>query len=97
MEKISPVKLCDENKLIGGLNLRQYLFKQNGAKEVRDIMEQLFKLYAAKKIKPVIDSTFAMEDIGDAIKKMHDRKNIGKLLLCPAQVPRVRDVKVSPA
>ncbi|XP_055357838.1 synaptic vesicle membrane protein VAT-1 homolog-like isoform X2 [Paramacrobiotus metropolitanus] len=91
LDKISPVKLCDENKLIGGLNLRQFMFRQNGAKEVRDVMDQLFKLYGEKKIKPVIDSTFAMEDVGDAIKKMHERKNIGKLLLCPSQVPRIKE------
>ena len=57
-------------------------------------MERLFGLYEKKKIKPIIDSTFAMEDVADAMKKMHERKNIGKLLLCPSQVPRVKDPPV---
>ncbi|OWA50608.1 Synaptic vesicle membrane protein VAT-1-like protein-like [Hypsibius exemplaris] len=97
LEKISPFKLCDENKLIGGLNLRQFMFKQNGAKEVHAIMDRLFGLYEKKKIKPVIDSTFAMEDVTDAMKRLHDRKNIGKLLLCPSQVPRVKDTPANGA
>ena len=87
------MRLCDENKLVGGLNLRHFLFRQRGATEVRDIMQQLFTLYDQKKIKPAVDSTYAMEDVYDAMKLLHDRKNIGKVLLCPAQVPRPRTIQ----
>lgn len=87
------MRLCDENKLIGGLNLRHFLFRQRGATEVRDIMQQLFTLYDKKKIKPAVDSTYAMDDVYDAMKRLHDRKNIGKVLLCPAQVPRPRTIQ----
>uniref|UniRef100_A0A1B0D7U8 Uncharacterized protein n=1 Tax=Phlebotomus papatasi TaxID=29031 RepID=A0A1B0D7U8_PHLPP len=40
------------------------------------------------KIKPTIDSTWALEDVAEAMQKMHDRKNIGKLILDPAMEPK---------
>ena len=81
------MKLFDENKTISGFNLRQLLYQQNGEEYVRDIVDRIYKLYSEGQIKPVIDSTWAFEDIPDAMQKMHDRKNVGKIILDPFQEP----------
>lgn len=48
----------------------------------------MFDLWKDGKIKPVIDSTWAIEDVAEAMQKLHDRKNIGKVVLDPAQTPK---------
>lgn len=84
MDKISPIRLYDENKTIAGFHLRQLIFKQNRHEYVKNIVETLFRLYNEGKIKPVVDSCWAFEDISEAMQKMHDRQNVGKLLLIPS-------------
>jgi NADPH:quinone reductase-like Zn-dependent oxidoreductase len=84
MDKISPIKLYDDNKTIAGFHLRQLIFKQSGYDYVRNVIDILFQLYNEGKIKPRIDSVWAFENIGDAMQKMHDRKNIGKVILDPS-------------
>lgn len=88
MDKISPIKLYDENKTIVGFHLRQLLFKQNGHGYIRSIVDTLFRLYNDGKIKPQIDSVWAYENIADAMQKMHDRKNVGKIILDPSLEPK---------
>jgi len=88
VDKVSPIKLFDENKSFSGFNLRHLMYQQNGADYVRSAMNDVFKMFIDGKIKPKIDSTWAFEDVCDAMQKMHDRKNIGKLLLDPAQEPK---------
>jgi len=87
VDKVSPMKLFDENKTLSGFNLRQLLYAQGRDQYVRDIVDRIFKLYSEGQIKPVIDSTWAFDDIPDAMQKMHDRKNVGKILLDPAKEP----------
>ncbi|KAL3859781.1 hypothetical protein ACJMK2_009975 [Sinanodonta woodiana] len=88
VDKVSPIKLYDENKTISGFQLRQLAFHQRQHQYVRNVMNKLFQLYSQGKIHPVIDSTWAFEDIADAMQKMHDRKNIGKLILDPNLEPK---------
>lgn len=88
VDKVSPIKLFDENKSLMGFNLRQLLYQQDGSEYVRKTVEKVFALWADGKIKPTIDSTWAYEDIAEAMQKMHDRKNIGKIVLDPAQTPK---------
>lgn len=87
VDKVSPMKLFDENKTISGFNLRQLLYQQNGEEYVREIVDRVYKLYSEGQIKPLIDSTWAFEDIPEAMQKMHDRKNVGKIVLDPFQEP----------
>ncbi|XP_054164421.1 synaptic vesicle membrane protein VAT-1 homolog-like isoform X2 [Oppia nitens] len=87
VDKVSPMKLFDENKTIAGFNLRQLLYQQGRDEYVRDIVDNVYKLYSEGQIKPVVDSTWALEDIADAMQKLHDRKNIGKVVLDPSQEP----------
>nr|CAD7442785.1 unnamed protein product [Timema bartmani] len=95
VDKISPIKLFDENKSLSGFNLRHLLYQQNGAPYVKGIMDSVFALWKDGKIKPVVDSTWALEDVStkprdvpEAMQKMHDRKNIGKIVLDPSLEPK---------
>lgn len=88
VDKVSPIKLFDENKSLAGFNLRHLLYQQGGVEYVRKTMATVFDLWSAGKIKPVVDSVHALEDVAEAMQKMHDRKNIGKLVLDPAMEPK---------
>lgn len=55
---------------------------------VRQAVDQVYQLWAEGKIKPVVDSTWALEDVPEAMQKMHDRKNIGKIVLDPSLEPK---------
>ncbi|CAH1790385.1 unnamed protein product [Owenia fusiformis] len=50
---------------------------------INEAMVDLIDLYNEGKIKPRIDSVWSYEQIADAMAQMHDRKNIGKVILTP--------------
>ncbi|XP_053664158.1 synaptic vesicle membrane protein VAT-1 homolog-like [Anopheles marshallii] len=88
VDKVSPIKLFDENKSLGGFNLRHLLYQQDGSEYVRSTVDKIFGLWKEGKVKPVVDSAWALEDVAEAMQKMHDRKNIGKLVLDPSMEPK---------
>uniref|UniRef100_A0A182V6E3 Enoyl reductase (ER) domain-containing protein n=1 Tax=Anopheles merus TaxID=30066 RepID=A0A182V6E3_ANOME len=88
VDKVSPIKLFDENKSLGGFNLRHLLYQQDGSEYVRSTVDKIFGLWKDGKVKPVVDSAWALEDVAEAMQKMHDRKNIGKLVLDPSMEPK---------
>ncbi|CAL9701900.1 unnamed protein product [Knipowitschia caucasica] len=81
VEKVNPIKLFEENKVIAGFSLPNLLFKQRKCSLVKSVMEKLLRLYNEKKIKPVVDSLWALEEVKEAMQRIHDRGNIGKLVL----------------
>lgn len=88
VDKVSPIKLFDENKSLAGFNLRHLLYQQDGSVYVRSTVDKIFALWKDGKVKPTVDSAWALEDVAEAMQKMHDRKNIGKLVLDPAMEPK---------
>ncbi|XP_013780175.2 synaptic vesicle membrane protein VAT-1 homolog-like isoform X2 [Limulus polyphemus] len=88
VDKISPMRLFDENKSLTGFHLRHLLYQQGQDKYVRQVVNTVFELWSNGKIKPVIDSTWAFEDVSEAMQKLHDRKNIGKIILDPSMEPK---------
>lgn len=80
--------MFDENKTLSGFNLRHLLYQQNESDYVKGIVDKVFDLYKAGKIKPIVDSTYALEDVSDAMQKLHDHKNVGKVVLDPALEPK---------
>lgn len=88
VDKVSPIKLFDENKSLAGFNLRHLLYQQDGSEYVRSTVDKIFGLWKDGKVKPVVDSAWALEDVAEAMQKMHDRKNIGKLVLDPSMEPK---------
>ena len=63
MDKVSPIKLFDENKTVMGFNLRHLLYQQDGSEYVRSTVSKVFDLFKDGKIKPTVDSTWALEDV----------------------------------
>lgn len=63
VEKVNPIKLYEENKVIAGFSLLNLLFKQGRCGLVKSVMDKLLCLYEQKKIKPVIDSLWALEEV----------------------------------
>lgn len=82
VEKVNPIKLYEENKVMAGFSLLNLLFRQSGGcSQVRRAVDQLFALYDQRKIKPRVDSLWALEEVKEAMQRIHDRGNIGKLIL----------------
>lgn len=88
VDKVSPIKVFDENKTLSGFNLRHFLHHQNGADFIRSIFDKVIDLWKKKSISPVIDSTWALEDVHEGMQKMHERKNVGKIILDPSLEPK---------
>ncbi|MEQ2202151.1 hypothetical protein XENOCAPTIV_025511, partial [Xenoophorus captivus] len=89
---LNTLKLMQTNKAISGFHLGyihdEELFKKTVIK--------LLELYQQGKIKPRIDSCYHFEEVSlekysyrntsyvaEAMKRMHDRQNIGKIILLP--------------
>ncbi|XP_061526669.1 synaptic vesicle membrane protein VAT-1 homolog-like [Phycodurus eques] len=81
VEKVNPIKLYEENKVMAGFSLPNLLFKQGRSALVESVMDKLLCLYNQEKIKPVVDSLWALEEVKEAMQRIHDRGNIGKLIL----------------
>ncbi|CAH1163559.1 unnamed protein product [Phaedon cochleariae] len=88
VDKVSPLKLFDENRTLCGFNLRHLMYQQHGEGYVKQTVQSVFKLFQEGKIKPLLDSTWALEDVVEAMQKMHDRKNVGKIILDPSMEPK---------
>ncbi|XP_075878873.1 synaptic vesicle membrane protein VAT-1 homolog-like [Nelusetta ayraudi] len=87
VEKVNPIKLYEENKVIAGFSLLNILFKHRKSGLLKSVMEKLLRLYEQKKIKPVVDSLWALEEVKEAMQRIHDRGNIGKLILDVEKTP----------
>jgi len=76
--RFNPLNLMRSNIAIIGVNLGRM---QSRGHVLRKEMDELFKLYASGKIKPVISKMFPLTEAAAAHKYIHDRKNIGKVIL----------------
>jgi NADPH:quinone reductase-like Zn-dependent oxidoreductase len=78
--KVNPIALMNRNVGLHGLNLA-HLFEERDL--VRQGLAELVRKAAAREIAPVIATTFPLTAKGaaDAHGYLHDRKNVGKVLL----------------
>ena len=62
-----------------------YLLKDlDSSKELAfNTINELFRLYNEGALKPQIDNIYSFSNIGEAMQRMHNRLNIGKVLLQP--------------
>ena len=58
-------------------------FTQREPKVYAANMQELMDWYAGGKVKPVIEQTFALENAVDALKHIHGRSAVGKIVLIP--------------
>jgi NADPH:quinone reductase-like Zn-dependent oxidoreductase len=76
--RFHPLKLMRDNITVIGLTL---FGVQARPALLQSEMDELFRLYAAGKIRPVIGKSFALAQAAEAHRYLHDRKNIGKVIL----------------
>jgi NADPH:quinone reductase-like Zn-dependent oxidoreductase len=76
--KFNPLKLMSTNHTVIGVHLGRM---QSRAGLIRGELDELFRMYSAGKIKPVIGKSFPLAEAAAAHRFIHDRKNIGKVVL----------------
>jgi synaptic vesicle membrane protein VAT-1 len=76
--RFHPLKLMAQNLAVIGVSLG--VMDSRGAL-LRSELDELFRMYSAGKIKPVIGKTFPFDQAAAAHQYIHDRKNIGKVIL----------------
>ncbi|XP_029428564.1 synaptic vesicle membrane protein VAT-1 homolog [Rhinatrema bivittatum] len=77
---INAMQLIHANKAVCGFHLG-YLDEE--LELVGSVVASLVNLYKQGKIKPKIDSVWPFEKVGDAMRQMQDKKNVGKVILVP--------------
>lgn len=88
VDKVSPMKLFDDNKSVTGFNFKKLLFRQDGSEFVRTVVQKVFNLWQKNKIVAMVDSTWALEDIQEAMQYMHSRQNVGKIIIDTSLKPK---------
>jgi synaptic vesicle membrane protein VAT-1 len=76
--RFHPLKLMRQNISVIGVNLGRM---QTRGALLRSEITEIFRMYAEGKIKPLIGKTFPLADAAAAHRYIHDRKNIGKVIL----------------
>jgi len=76
--RFHPLKLMSQNLAVIGVSMGNM---DSRLPLLRREMDEIFRLYVAGKIKPVIAKTFPLDQAAAAHQYIHDRKNIGKVVL----------------
>ncbi|CAF3797259.1 unnamed protein product, partial [Rotaria sordida] len=80
----NSLSILSDNKSIAGYHLGYLLKYFDSGKEIAlKTIDELFRLYNEGAIKPQIDSIYPLSKVGEAMQRMHNRQNIGKILLQP--------------
>ncbi|XP_017284955.1 synaptic vesicle membrane protein VAT-1 homolog [Kryptolebias marmoratus] len=81
---IHTLSLIQGNKSVCGFHLG---YLDGEIELIAQAMKTILDLYQEGKIKPRIDSTWHLEQVGDAMRKMQERNNIGKVVLTTEPMP----------
>lgn len=76
--RFHPLKLMQRNMAVIGVSMGNL---RSRAAVVRGELDEIFKMYSAGQLKPVIGKTFPLTEAAAAHRYIHDRKNIGKVVL----------------
>ena len=80
----NSISIPSTNKSIAGYHLGFLLKDLDNNKDVAvNTINELFRLYEEGAIKPQVDTVFPFSKIGEAMQRMHNRLNVGKVLLRP--------------
>ena len=100
MEKVSPLKLYEDNKTICGFNLRHLLYFQRQHQYVHTVLRNVFELWRSGAIKPVFDCVLHFNDHAEALQRMFDHSHNGKIILDPMMTKEdmlhTRDYRIVP-
>jgi len=78
----NPINMMGQNKAVCGYHLGHILGSDDREICV-PVIRELLQLYEDGKIEPVIDSVWDFEDIGLGMERMHERLNVGKVIITP--------------
>ncbi|HEV2671766.1 MAG TPA: zinc-binding dehydrogenase, partial [Gemmatimonadales bacterium] len=78
--RFGPLKLMSENRAVLGVNLGNLW---DAADIIRPQVEVLLRYAAEGKIRPRVDRAFAFEEAAAAHRYIHERRNVGKVVLTP--------------
>lgn len=90
----NPLQLLRDSKTVCGFHLAQM---HSHPELLKSGMEHILDLYTDGKIKPHIDEVFALEEVGKAMQRMHQRKNVGKIIISPMKEPTLEPTPQPPA
>lgn len=90
---INSLEIISENKSVSGYHLGFLLNTPSFMATATKDIDTLLKMWSEGKIKVQIDSQFGFSKVGEAMKKMHQRLNVGKIILKPdSEMPVVEPV-----
>ncbi|XP_042583362.1 synaptic vesicle membrane protein VAT-1 homolog [Cyprinus carpio] len=75
---VHTLSLIQGNRSVCGFHLG---YLDSETELIAQAMAAVMDLYRQEKIKPRIDSTYHLEQVGDAMRRMQERSNIGKIIL----------------
>ncbi len=75
---LNPIRLMNDNKSVGGVNLGRMWDQQD---RVSSWMAELLEWLAAGRIAPRVDRVFSFAEAAAAHHYLHDRRNLGKVVL----------------
>uniref|UniRef100_A0A8C1NKL3 Vesicle amine transport 1 n=1 Tax=Cyprinus carpio TaxID=7962 RepID=A0A8C1NKL3_CYPCA len=75
---VHTLSLIQGNRSVCGFHLG---YLDSETELIAQAMAAVMDLYRQGKIKPRIDSTYHLEQVGDAMRRMQERSNIGKIIL----------------
>ena len=76
--RFHPLKMMSQNLAVIGVSMGAL---GSRSAVLRGEMGEIFRMYREGQIKPVIAETFLLENAAAAHQYIHDRKNIGKVVL----------------
>jgi NADPH:quinone reductase-like Zn-dependent oxidoreductase len=79
--RFHPLKLLERNIAIIGVHIGRMAHK---AHVLRPQLEEIFRLWHAGQVKPVVGKTFPLTEAAAAHRYIHNRKNVGKVVLLAA-------------
>ena len=78
--KVNPISLMNGNKGVMGVNMGRMWHE---ADRVKAWLDELLVLWANGAIRPVVHATVPFENAKEAHRILHDRENLGKVVLTP--------------
>jgi NADPH:quinone reductase-like Zn-dependent oxidoreductase len=81
---LNPIRLMNDNKSIGGVNLGRMWDQQD---KVLAWMSEILDWLRQGQISPRVDRVFPFSAAAAAHHYLHDRRNIGKVVLIPREDP----------
>jgi NADPH:quinone reductase-like Zn-dependent oxidoreductase len=78
--RFSPFDLLADNRTVAGFNLARLW---NRPEILGEALRAVADLWRDGKITPRVDSTYPFERAADAHRRMHERRNVGKVVLVP--------------